>query len=448
MNESASQSVASPAARGRCRYLALAILSVGVAGAAGLGWRLWLRPRPVEPPGVEPAGVDPAIFRAVERARAEVRQQPSSAQSWGRLGMILLVHQFRDEARICLARAEQLDRRDVRWPYYQALALRLSDPDAVVHLRRAVVLAEEAEETPRLLLGELLVQCGQLDEAETIFGDILKRDAHNSRAHLGLARAAFERDDLPASLTHLQEAKSDLRTRKAAQALLAKVQQRRGDRAAAEEALRLARSLPEDDPWPDPLAEQFQALGVGRLMTLARAYSLIQQDRIPEAIQLIQQSLEDYPDQGRDWVLLGRAFLRGKNVPAAEQAFRTALQKEPSFVEANFYLGVVLFFQSKPREAAPYFQRATELKPDYAQAYYNLGHCLKQQGDRPGALAAFRKAVACDPQYANARTNLGELLAEDGQIDAALEQLRRAAPDDARAKQLLESVRKRAADKP
>jgi tetratricopeptide (TPR) repeat protein len=447
MNESASQPSA-PAAPGRRRYVALALVLLGVALVCGLAWRWQRRSKPMEPPALDPTGVDPLIVRAVERARTEVRQAPNSASTWGRLGMVLLVHQFRAEAGLCLARAEQLDARDVRWPYYQALAVRFSDPEsAIVHLRRAVALAGESDETPRLLLGELLVQRGQLDEAETIFRDILQRDAHNSRAHAGLARAALERDDLPGSLAHLREAKTDLRTRKAAHVLLAEVQQRLGDRAAAEAALRHGQSLPDDDPWPDPLAEQLQALGVGRLMTLTRAVALLRQDRIPEAIELIQQSLEDYPDMGWDWVLLGRAFLRGKNVAAAEQAFRTALQKEPNSVEAHFYLGVVLFLQSKPREAAPHFRKATELKPDYSRAYYNLGHCLKQQDDRPGAVAAFRKAISCDPQYADARTNLGELLAEDGQFDAALEQLRQAvqtAPDDARAKQLLESVRKRA----
>jgi tetratricopeptide (TPR) repeat protein len=401
----------------------------------------------MEPPSLDPTGVDPAIVRAIERARAEVRQTPDSAQAWGRLGMVLLVHQFRPEAVICLAHAEQLDAHDVRWPYYQALALRLSNPeDAIAHVRRAAGLAGDTNE-PRFLLGDLLVQRGRLEDAEAVFRDILQRDAHNSRANLGLARVALGREDLPAGLTHLQEARTDPRTRKAAHAMLAEVHQRRGDRAAAEQALHQGQALPEDDPWPDSLAEQFQEMGVGRLMTLTRAYSLIRQDRIPEAIALIQRSLEEYPDLGWDWLLLGRAFLRAKDVPAAEQAFRTALQKEPSSVEANFYLGVILFLQSKPREATPYFRKAAELKPDYARAYYNLGHCLKQQGDRSGALAAFRKAVSCDPQYADARINLGELLAEEGQLDAALEQLRQAvqmAPDDARARKLLETVRQRA----
>jgi Flp pilus assembly protein TadD len=49
---------------------------------------------------------------------------------------------------------------------------------------------------------------------------------------------------------------------------------------------------------------------------------------------------------------------------------------------------------------------------------------------------------------AEARTNLGELLADEGQLDAALEELQRAvqlAPEDARARQLLQNVRQRVA---
>jgi tetratricopeptide (TPR) repeat protein len=446
MNEPVSPSSAPRRWR---RGVALAVLLMGLIASGGLVWKWWYRPVPVEPPALDPGGVDPAVWREIETAREAVRREPESDRAWGQLGMVLLAHQFRDEAGVCLARAEQLNPRDFRWPYYQALAVRRSDPEtAIAHLRRVAAADDGEMEAPRLLLGELLVQCGRLDEAETLFRDILKRDPHNSRAYLGLAHVAFESDDLSACLAHLREAREDPRTRKAAHMFLAEVQQRLGDRPAAEEALRQARQLPDDAPWPDPLAEPIRELIVGHLEVVTHAATLLQQGEVAQAIPLLRQAIEDYPESSWARILLGRAWLRAGNLTESERILRSALELAPDAVEAHFYLGVVLFERNEIEAAAPFFRKAVELKPDYALAWYNLGHCLKRRGDRAGALTAFRAAIACKPQYAQARTNLGELLADEGRLDDAAEQLRRAVqltPQDERARQLLESVRKRAA---
>jgi tetratricopeptide (TPR) repeat protein len=430
----------------RYAVLTIVLLVSGIAG--GVAWHRWPRTPLPEPPALDPSGVDTAVWRTVEAARGEVRRDPQSSRAWGRLGMLLLAHQFRAESVVCLAHAEQLDPREARWPYYQALAVRRSDPEtAIAALRRAIAVDRDDYDALPLLLGDLLVQRGPLDEAETRFRDVLRRDAHNSRAHLGLAQAAFERDDLADCLTHLRQATDDPRTRKAAHTFLAVLQQRRGDRAAAEKALADAQSLPDDAPWPDPLAESVQSMVVGHLEAITHAAALLQQNQAEQAISLLQRAIEDYPESSWARVLLGRAWLRLHNLSAAEQALTAAAKLAPDSVEAQFYLGVVLSEQEKYTEAIPYFRKATQLKADYALAWYNLGFCRKQQGDRAAAREAFRTAIACKPQFAEARINLGELLADDGEIDAALSQLRQAvklAPTEKRAQQLLETLRKRA----
>ncbi len=429
------------------RYAVLAIILLSVGIAAGLTWKRWPHTPPPQPPTLDPSGVDPVVWRAIEAARAEVGRAPQSSRAWGRLGMVLLAHQFRAEAVICLARAEQLDPRDARWPYYQALAVRRSDPETTIAcLRRAVAAAGADYEGPRLLLAEMLLQREALDEAESLFRAVVNRDPHNSRAHLGLAQIAFERDDLTTCLEHLHQAEDDPHTRKAAHTFLAEVQQRRGDRAAAEKALRQAQDLPEDAHWPDPLAESMYEMVVGHLEVVTRAAALINQRQAEQAIPLLQRAIKDYPESSWACVLLGRAWIIAGDLRAAEEALREAVRRAPDSVEGQFYLGVVLSEQKNFAAAVPYFHKATQLKPDYALAWYNLGFCRKQQGNRADACAAFRTAIACKPQFAEARINLGELLAEEGQIDAAVEQLRQAlqlTPNEPRARRLLEAVRKR-----
>jgi tetratricopeptide (TPR) repeat protein len=430
------------------RYAVAGMFLLVGASAAAWTWKLWPQKLP-QPPRLEPSGVDPMVWRVVEAARAEVERVPQSAHAWGRLGMVLLAHQIRDASIVCLARAEQLDPHDMRWPYYQAMAVRRSDPEAAIaHLRRAIAAASEQQEQqqPRLLLAELLVQCGQLDEAETLFHTVLQREPNNSRAHLGLAQAAFEREDFSTCLDHLRQAEDDLHTRKAAHIFLAQVQQRRGDRIAAEKALQQMRDLPDDVPWPDPLFDAVQEMVVGHLQIITHAATLLRQKQPAEAIPLLQRAAADYPESSWACVLLGRAWLLLGNFAAAENALRESLRREPDSVEGNFYLAVVLSEQQQFAAALPFFRKVVQLKPDYALAWYNLGVCCKQQGDRVSALEAFHKAIDCKPQFAEARINLGDLLAQEGQWEAAEQQLRQGIqllPNDTRARQLLESVRKR-----
>src|SRR5207245_1393041 len=80
--------------------------------AAGL---FWCRSAPPDPPELVLTGVDPAVVKVLEDSRAAVLQAPRSAAAWGRLGMVLVVHDFHAEANRCFAQAERLDGRDPRW---------------------------------------------------------------------------------------------------------------------------------------------------------------------------------------------------------------------------------------------------------------------------------------------------------------------------------------------
>lgn len=430
------------------RYLLTALFLLLGGGIAALTWRFWPS-KPQQPPLLDSTGVDPIVWRVIESARAEVERTPQSVRVWGRLGMVLLAHQYRAEAVVCLARAEQLDPHDARWPYYQAMAVYRSDPESAIAALSRVLRIGLARTEPRLLLAELLLQRGRLNEAESLFGDVLNLQPDDSRAHLGMAKAAFAREDFSASLEHLRPVQDDPHTRKAAHMLLAEVQLRRGDRTAAEKALREGQDLPDDTLWPDPLYEPVQEMVVGYLHVISRAAALLKQDQVEQAISLLQRISEDYPQSDWACLLLGRAWLRLGNFAAAEAALRESLRRAPESVETHFYLGVVLSEQKKFADAVPFFRKTVELKPDYALAWYNLGICRKQQGNRADALTAFRKAIDCKPQLAEARINLGALLFEEGQLDAAEEQLRQGVqqlPNDKRARELLETLRKRKQD--
>ena len=418
-------------------------LLAGALLAAALGVLLWrqvlssrgtARDVPIAlVPAIDQTDIDPAVLRLISGARTAVVEAPRSAEAWGRLGKVLLAHGFSDEALACFAQAEALDPDAPRWPYYQGTILSQGEPDAAIpKLQRAVEGCGNDPDAPRLRLAEILLAQGRPGDAEDQWQRLLRRDPAHARAHLGLARLAYQRGNLEQSMVHLNFALNGVRTRKAAHFLLAEVYEQRGDKEAAEQESRRAAALPDDEAWPDRFDEEVKQLETGRQVFLARADRLMHHGRLAEAIALLQQTVKNYPDSSSGWLLLGTAFLAKHDLGGAEEALRTASRLASDSVEVLFYRGNVHFLRGDHREAAAYFRQAVQLKPDFALAHYNLGHCLMRLGDRDGAIAAFRSAVSCKPDYADAQVHLGHLLLQTGQGAEALAHLRDAAQLDPR----------------
>ncbi len=119
-NEGQVEVQAPPRRRVWLRLLGAVLLFLLLVLACGEAYRRFARPAPA-PPEVDLAGVDPAVVKAVEQAQQGVRQEPQSALAWGRLGMILVVHEFHTPGIFCLEQAERLDPGNSLWPYAQAL---------------------------------------------------------------------------------------------------------------------------------------------------------------------------------------------------------------------------------------------------------------------------------------------------------------------------------------
>jgi tetratricopeptide (TPR) repeat protein len=447
----ASRKEASPVGgtvSGRLRWIVGILLVFAILGGGVVGgyYYYWPRVEIPEPPSVELANLEPPAVAAIQQARAAVLQSPRSAAAWGRLGVVLAAFKFLPDARACFACAEQLDPHDPRWPYLQAQAGALNDPETIPKLQRAVDMDPNPPDSARLDLAEALVAQGRLDDAEHHLRAVLRHDSADPGAHLGLARLAFARGRMSESLASLQRAADSPFTQKAACRLLAQVHEAAGDTAAASQEIQRLSQLPEDRSVPLPyIAQEMDQLREGR-NALSRAEQMANQGRRAEALAILQRLVSQYPDWGMAWLDLGQLLGRGKNYAAAEAALRKAARLLPRLAKPHHYLGVALAEQGKHPEAADAFRQATELQPDYAEAHFGLSRCLQALGDRDGAEQALRAAVRYLPSSALARIALGELLARSGRPAEGLEQLRSAArlrPNDQHIRELIQQWEKK-----
>ena len=108
--------------------------------------------------------------------------------------------------------------------------------------------------------------------------------------------------------------------------------------------------------------------------------------------------------------IAGQLLEQGED-EAAANAYRSALELNPTLASAHAGLGLVLYNLSRYREAEQALREAIRLDPTSARAYDVLGDALGQTGRYPEAEEAYREAIRLDPTNAEAYGGLGDALA-------------------------------------
>jgi tetratricopeptide (TPR) repeat protein len=439
----------------------LAFLVLAGLGLGWFGWRWYTAP---VPPEIPLDNVEPAVAEAVQTARQDVLEDRWSAAAWGKLGMVLEAHEFTAQAAVCYARAEDLDPKDLRWPYFLGMLEVHSKPaECLRHLRRAVALSQGEEGfEPRMRLAKTLLDLNHRDEAEKLLGELLKERPDFFPIHLYLGQLALDREDFRGSLRFLRRAAQGKATQKLAYRLLAQVYGRLGQAEEAARARYATTRVPEASGWYDSLRQQIQELAVGSTSRLQVIFRLQEQGLYKEALPLLLDLVQDFPNDSQYHLRLGLSYQRMNRHDEAEKEMRRALDLDPNSVNATYSLGMVLveraadkakrfgdreFLVAGFQAAAPYFRKVIRLKSDHARAHLRLGEWHRMEDREAKAWQEFQTALRCQPGLPEAHTGLAELLLARGRNAEALVHLDHAllfAPKEPKPLQLLAQMISRA----
>jgi len=91
------------------------------------------------------------------------------------------------------------------------------------------------------------------------------------------------------------------------------------------------------------------------------------------------------------------------------EAYRKALELDPSSAGALVNLGTIHFNARKWEDAERYYRQALEADSEYALAHFDLANLYDERGDRVKALAHYEAALRIAPNYADAHYNLALL---------------------------------------
>lgn len=116
--------------------------------------------------------------------------------------------------------------------------------------------------------------------------------------------------------------------------------------------------------------------------------------------------------------------IEASDPPAAERAYRTAIELDPGYAEARVDLGRLLHAGGAVREALDQYEAAHTIDPDDAITLFNLGVAYDDLGKDDAAVAAYRGSLELAPRFADARYNLAAVYERIGEVGLALQELR------------------------
>jgi len=148
--------------------------------------------------------------------------------------------------------------------------------------------------------------------------------------------------------------------------------------------------------------------------------SLVNQDKIPEAIYNYKKTIQIKPDLAEAHNNLGAALEKILNLKEAIKYYSMALNIQPDYAEAHNNIGNLFRKTGQIEQAIRHLSRALILKPNYAEAHNNIGNVLELNGKTKQAIEHYQKALKIKPDFAVVHNNLGATLMRNKQTDDAL----------------------------
>lgn len=160
---------------------------------------------------------------------------------------------------------------------------------------------------------------------------------------------------------------------------------------------------------------------------LARIYLDLGQPR--KAKEQLEAGLSNRPDLPHLISLLGETNRQLGDPGLAAQQNKRALEIDPSFFAARYYLGLALLELKQENEAIAELEAAVKTKQPIPDLYLTLGSVYAQKGDLERATGLYRLAVAAAPDRPEGHLKLGAAYRQKKLYPQALKELYLAMPE-------------------
>jgi tetratricopeptide (TPR) repeat protein len=389
--------------RGLCLgYLAAACLWLGCSSATTTA------PDALEEV-TRPAGLE-QLDRAVREQfvalwndlqRAPATSDELTGQAWGELGRWFDVYQYPQDAARCYRNASAWQPTEARWPYYLGRLAEDSGAleEAAERYTAASALGSE-EIAPRVRLADLALLRQDLELAESLYQEVLRRVPGQPGALFGLGRLALLRDDAAAALPPLQRLAESQPDAVQVRYPLAMAWRRLGDDDKANEQLG---RIPKDNLDQAPLELDFpwdaelRNVERGARNLTRRAVRAARHGEPELAAALFRSAVLADPEGPEKHVNYARALREIGSWAAAVEEIHAALRLAPAGTDhaaaAHLEMGRLLVARGRAAAAVPHLEAVLGTDPKRLAALLELGrayHLSKRLEDAQAQYAAAR----------------------------------------------------------
>jgi tetratricopeptide (TPR) repeat protein len=278
-------------------------------------------------------------------------------------------------AEAAYANARALAPADKRWPYLLGHLYNDASrvPEAISALEAA--LAIDGRDSPTLLsLGEVYLQHGDFDKAQTMYRKLESDGNARAAALAGLGKVALAEHQYKEAVEYLEEALKLSPGSTRLRHPLAMAYRDLGDQAKAEQNLRQYAADGMEPGIVDPLADAlFEKVAASRAL-----------------------------------VRRGQRFGKAGRFDLAERAFRAAAEADPTNADALANLGISLANLGRIDEAQGRLSQSLSMDDRSAVAHFSLAVVLDRQGLDQLAMNQYQATLDRDPANLQARVYLAD----------------------------------------
>lgn len=389
--------------------------------------------------------LEAAARETVKAAQDKAKAAPLDAAAVGALGTEYYGVGFTQAARECFALAAKLDRKSLRWTYYEGVLLEEAGEtrNALRAYRRAAQI-DPNYAALQARQGELL-QATDLAAADIA---LARAEAANPKDPViqyrrGLLAKRRRRSD--AAERHLRKA-LDAAPEFAAcrNALIALLRERQRN----SDAERFERERPQTLNAPtleDPLFAELTARVRSKIRAADEALALLQKGELVGAETVLQAALKNNPKDLQLRQSLGLVYAARNQFDRAIEQFRACLEIEPKDVSVRLHLARSQMESGRYDDSQKTLDEARTLDPNQMGVYTAQYELYLRQNRLDEAIGILRGLLEKHPddtgiQYQVAATfaRAGKLADSMQQLDALLER----APKHAQARYLLGAIHK------
>lgn len=373
-------------------------------------WQYATTPEPVMPGSF--VGLQPELVKLLQGQISVVQANPRDPNAHAKLGLIYEANQFWPEAHQCFQTAAALDSNQPKSVHHAATARYMSSDvaGALREWRRAALRFPDFGPTLNRL-GDLLMECGRMEEAADAFKRLLRAAPQRYEGYVGLGDVRLRTGQYQEAADLLEQAVRIEPQYTVAHYLLGTAYRALGRHGEA--ALHMQRGVSGkrrylEDAWAAELPKYAMTLRT----QLERGRKLLESGRAKEAVTLFEAMLANNPENVRVIGNLGLCYIKAGHLNDALHTLLGGKRLDESDVEIAINLAACYLALDRADEARKEMERLVGFAPDLWKAHHLRGLAMIMLGEKEAAYDSLRQAIQLNPRHPKPYHKLGDICTE------------------------------------